>query len=780
MHHLQSGRASGTKSQGAMKFISLGSFFICFLFLSRVNCLAQSLVVTPGTPAVGQGQSLTFTSNQPVNWALVSGSAGTLIVNSPTSATYTAPSLVIPQGVSAGCQTTPSDSVFNTRIDNLPIESRSATWISAMNAKGLSVQPDFGTNIMDDSTPMVTESFLYTPLANGSYPLPQPEIGKKQIGTFQTDLTTGSTDRHQMSVDPRSCTFYEVYKHYFSPRACGSKTCTATSGVSYSWNSYVLPSLSTQASNLLFHPLLLKLADIKSGVINHALSFTEDQWAVKPMSYWPANSVLGKATAGPPYGARFRLKSSFDISTFSPTAQVVLLALQQYGMFLSDASIGGAVLYADTDVTLDSTVMKSFTEIANAKIPMTAFDAVDESSFIVNNKSMQVNPANGYQIPANYAVLNVTAGSTAQNIPIALGSQMPGVPSPTLFIIAGTPAYSMQSWIGAATNVPMTWTVASGAGSVTNDGIYSPPASVTSPTAAVLKVAANTSPDVAAFVNVTVLPAGTNPVGSIRIDAGSTVSTKSAGGTKTWLADIAAEGAVDRLVNDYPKWSNQTDPDANIFQTFHYANGNDLTYSLGVPNGNYKVRLLFGAPYNGTKCTAPCTYSVMQAPSVWGPYHLITNGTIVAHNYDFGVSTNHILGMPTDIYIPAAVTNNQLSISVRGYRPDSISGYSLIMPVIEGIEILPDSSTPFLTIDTQQQTSVAAGNNLQLYSIGWYMDNSVNWSIVSGDGTIDQNGLYTAPDDAPSDSETVVIQATSTSTDNIVATTTLTIPAAAN
>ena len=763
----------------AFRTTARGGLFVCFSLMSGIACFGQGLVVTPNPAAVLQGKSLTFTSNQPVTWSLTNGSSGSLVANSSTMATYTAPNVIVPQGVSKGCQTTPSDSVFNTPINNLPVESRSASWIAAMNAKGLSIQPDFGTNIVDATTPVVNESFLYTPQNNGNFPQPAQEIEKRQAGAYQTDLSSSSTDRHLMSIDPRSCTFYEMYKNYFSPRACGAKSCTATSGVSYAWSSYALPSLTTQASNLLYHPLMIRLAEMKAGAINHALSFTENKYSIKPLSYWPANSTLGQGSVGPPYGARFRLKSSFDISTFSANAQLILQALQTYGMFLSDASIGGAVLYADSDVSQDPAVIKAFTEIANANIAMTSFDAVDESSFIVNTKSMQVNPANGFQTPVNFAVVNATpaTGSPAA-IPIALGSQAPGVSSPMLFIIAGTPSYGLQSWVGGSPNQSLTWRVGSGVGSVTANGFYTPPASVSVPTSAILQVAPSASPTLTAKVNVTVLPAGTNPVGSIRIDVGSTTSTTSAGGTKVWLADTAFEGAVDRQISDYPKWLNQSDPDINIYQTFHYTSGDDLTYSLGVPNGNYRVRLLLGAPYNSLKCTAPCSYNVLQYPTSWGPYNLIANGQVAAHNYDFGVSTSHIVASPTDTYIPAWVTNNQLTISVRGYRPDSMSGYGQILPVLEGIEILPDNALPHLTIDTQQQTSVAAGTSLQLYAVGWYMSNSVEWNMVLGEGSIDQNGVYTAPAIAPSSPETVIIQATSKVNGRASATVSLTIPAA--
>ena len=52
--------------------------------------------------------------------------------------------------------------------------------------------------------------------------------------------------------------------------------------------------------------------------------------------------------AAPPYGARFRLKASYDLSTLSPAAQVVARAMQRYGMFISDA--GNIALTAQNDI----------------------------------------------------------------------------------------------------------------------------------------------------------------------------------------------------------------------------------------------------------------------------------------------------------------------------------------------------------------------------------------------------------------------------------------------
>jgi hypothetical protein len=657
--------------------------YILVVFVSSLA--AQSLNISPQAPSVSQGKTITFTSTQPVTWSLAG--AGSLVAVGNTTVTYLAPTSVIPQGVAAGCQTTPSDSVFNTRIDNLPLEAHSAQWTGAMtNPTPLSIQPDWGVNIVDGSTPMQQESFLYTPQNNGSYPRTDLATRKEEAGSFQTDLVAGSSDKQAIYVDPRSCTFYETYKQYMSPRVSGAKTLTATSGVTYTSSSYALPSGGTSASNLYFFPTMLRASELYQGYIPHAFKFTYSLAGIRGGTpYWPANSILGCAAAAcpnsPPYGARFRLKASYDISHFSANAQVILRALQQYGMFLGDVGTGGAVLYADTDTTEDPAIIAAFGEIYNAKLLMSSFEAVDESSFIVSTKSMQVNPANPYQAPANSAVLTATP-STGPSISLPIALQAPVAATvPTLFVVAGTPSYTLPNFGGGQ----LAWKLVSGAGGITGGGVFYPPAASTTISSAVLQ-ATPCGSNTPFFVHVTILPA--SPDGAIRIDAGSNTGTKSPG--KTWLPDVGYEGAQDVLrTTDYPKWQNQTDPDINVYQSFHYLHGGDLTYSLGIPNGNYNVRMMFGVPYNGVKCTAPCTYNPNAAISPWGPYNLVVNGTVVAPNYDPGAATNHTYGTPTDIWFLTSVTNNQIVLSIRGNRSDSAPGLPIILPMLSGIEIVP-------------------------------------------------------------------------------------------
>jgi hypothetical protein len=52
----------------------------------------------------------------------------------------------------------------------------------------------------------------------------------------------------------------------------------------------------------------------------------------------PARHYASSDTSSnrPPMGMRVRLKASFDISTFPPTARVILQALKTYGMIVAD------------------------------------------------------------------------------------------------------------------------------------------------------------------------------------------------------------------------------------------------------------------------------------------------------------------------------------------------------------------------------------------------------------------------------------------------------------
>src|SRR5260370_37144338 len=76
-------------------------------------------------------------------------------------------------------------------------------------------------------------------------------------------------------------------------------------------------------------------------------------------------------------GARFRLRSSYNISSFSPTTQVVLRAFQHYGLVLADN--GSDWFFSGTTDDWWGTAAGSQLVTELKTIPAAQFDAIDES-----------------------------------------------------------------------------------------------------------------------------------------------------------------------------------------------------------------------------------------------------------------------------------------------------------------------------------------------------------------------------------------------------------------
>jgi len=83
------------------------------------------------------------------------------------------------------------------------------------------------------------------------------------------------------------------------------------------------------------------------------MRFTIDNSKIDNTYYvHPATHLGGSGTPNVtiPYGARFRLKSTFNVSSLAtPEAQAIAVALQKYGMFMDDG--GGFYVSATTDIT---------------------------------------------------------------------------------------------------------------------------------------------------------------------------------------------------------------------------------------------------------------------------------------------------------------------------------------------------------------------------------------------------------------------------------------------
>jgi len=85
-------------------------------------------------------------------------------------------------------------------------------------------------------------------------------------------------------------------------------------------------------------------------------------------------------------GARFRLKAGFDASGYSARAQLVITAMQHYGLILADN--GSDWFFQGTqDERWDDQLLDEL-----KRLPAAQFEAVDESSLMANPDSAAVKP----------------------------------------------------------------------------------------------------------------------------------------------------------------------------------------------------------------------------------------------------------------------------------------------------------------------------------------------------------------------------------------------------
>lgn len=96
---------------------------------------------------------------------------------------------------------------------------------------------------------------------------------------------------------------------------------------------------SADAAGMPIAPLIVTGAELQAGAVNHALRFILPNGEIGAGSYLHPGTHMGGPTGAAPlplYTSRFRLRSDFPASTYTPAAQVVIAALKKYGMFLDD------------------------------------------------------------------------------------------------------------------------------------------------------------------------------------------------------------------------------------------------------------------------------------------------------------------------------------------------------------------------------------------------------------------------------------------------------------
>ena len=173
----------------------------------------------------------------------------------------------------------------------------------------------------------VPVSFFYDSSSDhGLYPIPP-----------NAPVEPGTPDRHVLVVDRDRCKLYEVYK---ARRLAGGRRWKAGSGAIWNLRSNRMRPrgwTSADAGGLPILPGLARYDEVQRGS-DRPRAASDGSPGAEHFVY-PARHSDGRSRnrRAPPMGTRIRLKASFDISGFPPQAQVILRALQQYGMILADS-----------------------------------------------------------------------------------------------------------------------------------------------------------------------------------------------------------------------------------------------------------------------------------------------------------------------------------------------------------------------------------------------------------------------------------------------------------
>jgi hypothetical protein len=238
------------------------------------------------------------------------------------------------------CPVFPASSVWNKRVDALPVAGNSSAIVRLIGA-GLNVHADFGSGlwnggpigipitVVGSATPKRVVRFDYAEESDqGPYPIPS---GVKIEGGRQAD-----GDRHAILVDRSSCRLYELFALY--PRS-GTPRWRAGSGAIWNLRSNRLRPAgwtSADAAGLPILPGLARYDEVARGRINHALRFTVGR--SRRAYVYPARHFASSLTDPdlPPMGLRLRLRAGFPVAGFPRQARIVLTALKRYGMIVAD------------------------------------------------------------------------------------------------------------------------------------------------------------------------------------------------------------------------------------------------------------------------------------------------------------------------------------------------------------------------------------------------------------------------------------------------------------
>ena len=304
----------GSSNSNPMK--QTAAIFTLVFLLSFISCSKKEVGVHPGDP-VPKGTDSTTGTNNSCN---------------------ARPADILNMSIF------PGDNSWNQDISGSPVDPNSSQILSAFS--GAELKADFGSGLWDNAPigipfvvvcgsqqkiPIVFRTNSY----DGNYG-DESDPGPYPIPLSAPIEGDGQGDAHVIAVDKDNSMLYELYN-----ASVNGDHWEASAGSVFNLASDQLRPdgwTSADAAGLPIFPGLVKYDEVANGSINHAIRFTLVSANVKPAYISPArhkvNSSGGQYSL--PFGAKIRLKASFDISSYPPNMQVILKAIKKYGLILAD------------------------------------------------------------------------------------------------------------------------------------------------------------------------------------------------------------------------------------------------------------------------------------------------------------------------------------------------------------------------------------------------------------------------------------------------------------
>lgn len=240
----------------------------------------------------------------------------------------------------------PSSHPLNTSILNKPIDPNSQMILENIGLEE-HLFADFGSGLWEGA--LIGIPFVVVGKDQAKVPITYRENdydgnygNESDLGPFPIPLDApqeggGNGDSHVISVDVDNGMLYELYNTDQVDDGW-----EASSGAVFDLNteSYRPDGwTSADAAGLPIFPLLIRHKEIEKGEIDHPIRFTLARSKIYEGYIHPARHLISGQTNPEllPMGAILRLKSDFDISSFSATNQIILKAMKEYGIILADA-----------------------------------------------------------------------------------------------------------------------------------------------------------------------------------------------------------------------------------------------------------------------------------------------------------------------------------------------------------------------------------------------------------------------------------------------------------